>query len=48
MNMWVTEFEKILHPSGTIKILLHLINDWEMNMNRNCRKLRNKARDERQ
>jgi formylglycine-generating enzyme required for sulfatase activity len=26
--------EKILHRTGTIPILLHLMSDWQMNMNR--------------
>ena len=31
--MWVTSFEKILHRSGTNTILLHLMSDWQMNLN---------------
>src|SRR5262249_12521285 len=31
--VWTTRFEKILHPTGTIPILLHLMIDWQMNMN---------------
>jgi len=31
--VWTTRFEKILHPSGTNVILLHLMNNWQMNMN---------------
>jgi pimeloyl-ACP methyl ester carboxylesterase len=41
MTVWVTRFEKILHRAGTNTILLHLMSDWQINMNPSCRRLRN-------
>jgi formylglycine-generating enzyme required for sulfatase activity len=33
MTVWIMRFEKILHRSGTNTILLHLMSDWQMNLN---------------
>jgi formylglycine-generating enzyme required for sulfatase activity len=33
MTLYITSFQKILHWSGTILILLHLMTNWQMNLN---------------